>query len=54
MKVNTALRGVYLTKGSHEVRFVYNPKNFYYGAWISALSLLGLVVFFGIKLRPAK
>ncbi len=36
-----AFRGVKLSSGKHEIRFVYEPSSFYVGAWVSFLSLLG-------------
>ena len=38
-----ALRGVPVTAGTHVVRFEFRPTSFYYGACVSALSLLLLV-----------
>lgn len=38
-----ALRGVWVPAGTHLVRFTYRPRSFYYGAGLSALSLLALV-----------
>jgi hypothetical protein len=42
-QANYALRGVSVPAGSHLVKFVYRPRSFYYGAGVSALSLLALV-----------
>jgi hypothetical protein len=41
-RANYALRGVQVPAGNHVVRFEYTPKTFYYGAAISALSLVAL------------
>jgi hypothetical protein len=41
-RVNYALRGVAVPPGEHVVRFVFRPRSFYYGAAISAISLLAL------------
>jgi hypothetical protein len=42
LRADYALRGVMLPPGRHLVRFEFRPKSFYYGAAISAVSLLGL------------
>ncbi|HEX8143163.1 MAG TPA: YfhO family protein [Pyrinomonadaceae bacterium] len=42
-QANYALRGVSVPAGTHIVRFIYRPRSFYYGAAVSALSLLALV-----------
>jgi hypothetical protein len=48
-RADYALRGVSLPAGQHLVRFEFSPKSFYYGALISAISLLSLIV---IIFRP--
>nr|MBA3767870.1 YfhO family protein [Acidobacteriota bacterium] len=45
-RADYAIRGVWLPAGQHVVRFEFSPRSFYYGAVISALSLLALVVIF--------
>lgn len=42
-QANYALRGVSVPAGTHTVRFIFRPWSFYYGATVSALSLLALV-----------
>ncbi|HEX2906368.1 MAG TPA: YfhO family protein [Phototrophicaceae bacterium] len=44
LRVDTALRGVCLPAGDHQVRFEYQPRLFYLGVLISAISWLGLAV----------
>lgn len=39
------LRSVYLEEGWHTVEFVYDPLSFKVGRWVSAWSVLGLVVY---------
>lgn len=52
-RANYAMRGVQVPAGRHTVRFEFKPKTFYYGAAISAVSLLALVgvVMFGRKFQ---
>lgn len=44
IRADYALRGVELPAGEHLVRFEFRPASFYYGAFISVLSLVGLVL----------
>lgn len=48
-RANYALRGVQVPAGNHVVRFEYTPKTFYYGASISALSLIALALFLSLS-----
>ncbi len=54
-KIYTAdylLRSVFLTAGSHEVRFVFKPRSFYAGMTVSAVSfLLVLILFAGQRIQ---
>jgi hypothetical protein len=43
-RANYALRGVQLPPGEHVIRFEFRPKTFYYGAAISLLAALILIV----------
>jgi hypothetical protein len=45
-RADYAIRGVWLPAGQHVVRFQFRPRSFYYGATISAISLLALLVIF--------
>lgn len=42
-RANYTFRGVYVPSGQHTVEFIYNPKSFQYGLWISSMSLLALI-----------
>ena len=42
LKANFFLRGVFLNKGGHKVRFVYDPMSFKVGLVISLLTLSGI------------
>jgi len=47
-KTNYLVRGVFLTQGRHQVKFVYDPWTFKLGAWITITTLLatlGAIVF---------
>jgi hypothetical protein len=44
-RVNYLLRSVYLEAGRHTVEFVYDPLSFKVGSWVSAGTVLGLVVY---------
>lgn len=49
-RADYALRGVLVPAGSHVVRFEFRPKSFYYGAAVSAMSFLALVLLvYGIR-----
>ncbi|HEX8920907.1 MAG TPA: YfhO family protein, partial [Pyrinomonadaceae bacterium] len=45
-RADYAIRGVLLPAGQHLVRFQFRPRSFYYGAAISAISLLALLGIF--------
>jgi hypothetical protein len=56
-RVNYGLRGVRVPSGSHQVRFEFRPQSFYYGAGVSAFSLLillGFLAFPVLRGRTAK
>ena len=44
LNVNYLFRGVLLEKGSHHIRFRYQPESFRWGAAVSVLSLIALVM----------
>jgi len=46
---NYMLRSIYLTKGSHQIRFVFDPLPFKVGLGISIVALLGMVGFLCYK-----
>ncbi len=46
---NYMLRSLYLTKGRHQIKFVYNPLPFKIGLGISLSTLLGIVAFLCYK-----
>lgn len=50
-KANFVSRAVYLDKGSHLVRFVFDPYSFRLGAGISILTLLGMALFYIVRRR---
>jgi hypothetical protein len=47
-EVNSTMRGVFVPRGSHEVKYVYRPASVYAGAAMSAAGILGacLLAFF--------
>jgi hypothetical protein len=53
-RANYALRGVSVPAGTHLVRFIYRPRSFYYGATVSALSLLALIAMMLVFARRAR
>jgi hypothetical protein len=44
INVNYMFRGVLLPSGRHSVRFVYQPKSFYWGLAISVPTMIGLII----------
>ena len=48
---NYMLRSLYLTKGTHHIRFVYAPLPLKAGVGISLLTLLGIAVFLCYKIK---
>ena len=42
-RADYALRGVPVSAGTHLVRFEFQPRSFYYGVIVTAISLLGLI-----------
>jgi uncharacterized membrane protein YfhO len=42
---NLGFRAVFLTKGAHEVKFVYKPKVFKIGLIISLITILLLIIY---------
>ncbi|OGH18965.1 MAG: hypothetical protein A2770_03010 [Candidatus Levybacteria bacterium RIFCSPHIGHO2_01_FULL_38_12] len=53
LKTDVALRGVYLTKGEHVVKFYFQPVKLYIGVFISLLSL-GFFLFIILRKNSAK
>ncbi|RKY25014.1 MAG: hypothetical protein DRP79_07070, partial [Planctomycetota bacterium] len=56
-KTNLTMRGVYLTKGGHEVEFIYEPRAYYTGRTITLITLpvvLGLLLLTGLIARRPK
>jgi hypothetical protein len=51
LRVNYALRGVWLPPGSHTIEFVYRPRPFLIGGLISLATLLILMIIGGIGRR---
>lgn len=47
-RVNGVFRGVVVPEGRHEVRFEYVPSAVRWGAWLSALGLIGLLAALGL------
>jgi len=41
---NYLIRSVFLPVGQHQVRFVFSPVSFYFGLWVSGLSLLAVII----------
>jgi len=50
-RTNYILRSVYLDKGQHTVKFIYNPVSFRFGLWITVITalLLSVLVLYRIK-----
>lgn len=53
-RVNYVLRGVYLTPGTHEVRFVFDPLSFKVGKWLTLASFGLFVVMLGLEWRGCR
>jgi hypothetical protein len=53
LRVNLAMRGVFLLPGMHEIVLSYEPPGWRIGIAVSAISLLLLVVFLAIRQRAA-
>jgi len=51
LKANNVISSVYLDGSTDSIIFRYKPKTFTYGAWISAVSVLFLIIFFSMRLR---
>ena len=49
-KANNIISAVYIDNGRGTLTFEYKPDSFKYGAWISSISFLILIIFFSIKL----
>lgn len=45
-QANYIIRAVYLKKGNHQVKFIYDPLSFKIGACISLITLIGIIAFF--------
>jgi hypothetical protein len=54
LRVDTALRGVCLSEGSHHVRFAYQPKAFYAGVVISVAGWLVLIILGLIRIAATR
>lgn len=52
LRVNYNLRGVHVPAGEHEVSFVYRPKSLMWGAVVSLLAALGLLLLWWRRLLP--
>jgi hypothetical protein len=52
LRVNLAMRGVFLLPGSHQIVLSYQPPGWRLGIALSAISLLLLVVLLVVQLRP--
>lgn len=50
-KVNNVFRGVLVRSGTNLIRFVYNPKSFKIGMWISSLTFILLISLYICSLR---
>jgi len=46
LNVDYIFRGVFLEKGVHKVRFVYDPLSIKLGIWISLIAAAALAVYF--------
>ncbi|MCL2761533.1 MAG: YfhO family protein, partial [Desulfuromonadales bacterium] len=53
-QVDYILRGVYLTPGSHEVKFIFDPKSFKIGKWLTLGSFGVFAVMLLLQLRRRK
>ena len=53
LRVNLAMRGVFLLPGTHEIVLSYEPPGWTIGIAVSTISLLLLVVFLAIRQRAA-
>ncbi len=49
LRANYAFRAVELKRGSHTVKFSYEPLSFKIGLYVSLLSLIGIVMFIGYR-----
>ena len=43
MRADGVLRAIAIPEGDHKVEFIFKPKLFYTGLWVSLISLLGLI-----------
>ncbi len=50
-RVDYVLRGVYLTPGTHEVRFIFDPLSFKMGKWLTLGSFMLFAVMLGLEWR---
>ena len=46
LRANYILRSVYISKGVHEIFFIYKPISFKIGLWVSALTFILIIVYF--------
>jgi len=53
-QVDYILRGIFLTSGAHQVRFIYKPRSFMMGAVLSAISLLIMGAIWLRELKKSK
>ncbi len=44
-KANYVQRAVYLTEGSHEIEYVFNPSSYKIGLWVTFIALLFLILY---------
>ncbi|HZV80550.1 MAG TPA: YfhO family protein, partial [Geobacteraceae bacterium] len=51
VRANYVLRGVYLTPGTHEVRFLFDPLSFKLGKWLTLGSFALFAVMLGLEFR---
>jgi uncharacterized membrane protein YfhO len=54
LRANHAFLGVYVPAGTHSVRLRYLPQSFVVGRAISLATLLGLAIFFGLRITARR
>lgn len=50
-RANYSFRAIEVPKGKHTVRFSYKPESFYLGLKMSAVTLIVLILFLGLKIK---